>query len=181
MHRALLVRSQSTQEPCRCCKHALENIVHLSVCDVAGKIFEDLRVMAKIDRLAGVEMQRFALFGLLPASKLDSGWINLILLLWKYLVAAIVRVELEGEKYDNASVWAPAWIRFEQKANALAERVNIERRRADSRGEEPKCPKKRARPMSPLASFSEEGKLVWDDALVSKIKQLGKKTGSKSR
>ena len=105
----------------------------------------------------------------------------MLLLLWKYLVAAIVRVELEGEKYDNASVWAPAWIRFEQKANALAERVNIERRRADSRGEEPKCPKKRARPMSPLASFSEEGKLVWDDALVSKIKQLGKKTGSTSR
>ena len=41
---------------------------------------------------------QFCLFAVLPSGKVEEGWIALHLLLWKQLVALLVRIELEGEK-----------------------------------------------------------------------------------
>ena len=103
------------------------------------------------------------------------------LLLWKHLVATMVAVELEGAKYDERSVWAPAWKRFEKKALALEERVRIEIRRAEARGEEPRDMEPRSHPLWPIGRFSKEGKLEWNQDLVAKIKDLaGLKSGEGS-
>ena len=83
-----------------------------------------------------------------------KGWVNFHLLLWKHLVATIVRVELEGEKFECKNVWAPSWVRFEKKTLALAERVAIEKRRAESRGKEHKDLSSRSTQIEPIAEFS---------------------------
>ena len=71
--------------------------------------------------------------------------------------------------------WGGAWTRFERKVLALGTRVSEDVRRGEARGEEPKDMRKRSRPVEPLASFSEEGELVWNEELVSKIRALIKK------
>ena len=65
--------------------------------------------------------ERFGLFGftaLHPQRKIEGGWINLHLLIWKQLIALLVRIEEEGEKFSAQKVWAPAWMRFEKKVLA---------------------------------------------------------------
>ena len=180
LHRTLMVRSITTGEPCRCCGFARENLTHFAECEVAGKIFEDLREMAGVAKLVGEEqVARFALFALLPKGKVAKGWVNFHLLLWKHLVAAIVRVELEGEKFECKNVWAPSWVRFEKKTLALAERVAMEKRRADGRGAKCRDLSSRSAQIEPLAEFSENGELVWNDDLVKKIKALACIKGKK--
>ena len=175
-----MVRSITTGEPCRCCGFARENLTHFAECEVAGKIFEDLREMAGVAKLVGEEqVARFALFALLPKGKVAKGWVNFHLLLWKHLVATIVRVELEGEKFECKNVWAPSWVRFEKKTLALAERVAMEKRRADGRGAKCRDLSSRSAQIEPLAEFSENGELVWNDDLVKKIKALACIKGKK--
>ena len=178
LHRALLVRSISTEEPCRCCRFARENIQHFADCEAAGELFKNFKRLTESEvRGKGEEWQRFCLFALLPKGKIKEGWINLHLLLWKQLVAQLVRIELEGEKYSERDVWAAAWARMKRKIEALKTRVDEDVRRAEARGDEPKDMTKRSRPMEPLASFDKEGKLTWNEKLVKSIEELAKDTG----
>ena len=90
-------------------------------------------------------------------------------------VLFIVRIELEGEKYDEKQVWAPAWARLEKKILALKYKVDEAIRRAESRGDNPPDVSKRTRCVTPLASFDKEGKMSWNTELVTKIKMLAGK------
>ena len=81
---------------------------------------------------------------------------------------------MEGEKYDEAKIWAPAWIRFERKVLALKEKVDIACRRARGRGEEPRDKSSKTKHVTPLASFTEDGALKWNGELVKAIKDEGK-------
>ena len=114
------MRSITTEEPCRCCGFARENLQHFADCDAAKKLFLFLKkITASKVRETGSEWERFCLFALLPSGKLAEGWINLHLLIWKQLIALLVRIELEGEKYDEKAVLGPTWTRFERKVLAL--------------------------------------------------------------
>ena len=104
---------------------------------------------------------------------------NLHLLIWKHLVAAIVRVELEGEKFESKHIWAASWARFKKKTLALAERVAMERRRAEGRGMKHRDLSSRSTQIEPIAEFSENGELDWNDDLVKKIKALACIKGKK--
>ena len=88
------------------------------------------------------------------------------------MVAQLVRIELEGEEYSEADIWGGAWTRFERKVQALSVRVSEDIRRRESRGEELKDVSRRSRPVEPIASFSEEGELVWNEELVGRIRSL---------
>ena len=112
---------------------------------------------------------------MLPRGALGEGLIALHLLLWKHFIALLVRIELEGEKYDEKQVWAPAWTRLERKVLALKYRVDEAVRRAESRGEQPPDLSKRSKCVAPLASFDKEGKLSWNTEMVEKIKKLAGK------
>ena len=175
LHRTLLVRSITTEDPCRCCNHARENLQHFPSCDVAGEIFKELHTLTGTAPLRTVtERERFGLFALHPTERLKEGWVNLHLLLWKHLVAAIVKVELEEEKYRNENVWAPTWKRLERKVLALLERVQSDVRRKTSRGEPVPDMRRRSRPIEPIASFDEGGNLIWNEEIKQKLKELGK-------
>ena len=118
----------------------------------------------------GQEWERFSLFALLPNGKLQEGWMNLHLLIWKQFIALLVRIELEGDKYDEKAIWAPAWTRFERKVLALKARVDEDIRRGEARGDEPRDMSKRSKIMAPIARFSAGGELIWDDSIVKAIK-----------
>ena len=90
----------------------------------------------KLLKTSGYQWERFCLFALLPKYKLESSIVDLHSLLWKQFIAQLVRIELEGEKFDATQVWAPAWARLEKKVLALKFKVNEIKRRAESRGEE---------------------------------------------
>ena len=105
---------------------------------------------------------------------MKSIWIDLHLLLWKHLVALLVKIELEGAKYDEAQVWAPAWKRIERKVLTLRERVSQAKRRRESRGDLPEDLRHWSKITEPLGVFDEHGKFTWDDGLVNKIKLFGK-------
>lgn len=109
-----------------------------------------------------------------PKRKMEGGWINLHLLIWKQLIALLVRIEEEGEKFNAQKVWAPAWMRFEKKVLAHKEGVDIEVRRSVSRGEQIRDMRKKPRPIEPFASYLEEGDLIWNESLVRKVRELGK-------
>ena len=180
----MLVRSISTGEPCRCCGYAYENLQHFAKCEAAKKIFTDLYSVVtnhsfrppRLVSTDGYQWERFCLFALLPRYKLESSIVDLHSLLWKQFIAHLVRIELEGEKFDTSQVWAPAWARLEKKILALKYKVNEIKRRAESRGEQPPDLSKRSKAINPIAKFNEEGDLKWNDELVKEIKAFTKKT-----
>ena len=90
------------------------------------------------------------------------------------MIALLVRIELEGEKYSEDRIWAPAWARIEKKALALAFKVGESKRRAESRGEEPPDFSRRGKPMAPFARFTADGVLLWDKDIVKRMKALAK-------
>ena len=172
----MLTRSVTTQSPCRCCGYARENLQHFADCSGWGG-FEEMRKLAELPVLSSqTERERFGLFALHPKGKVQEGWINLHLLLWKHLIALLARVEEEGEKYAEHKIWAPTWIRFERKVLTLKEKVDIEVRRSMGRGEKIRDMSRKSRPVEPFAEFTEEGDLKWNDELVKKIKQLCKQS-----
>ena len=170
----MLTRSITTQEACRCCGYARENLQHFAECP-AWKGFGEMLELTGLPALQDpTEKLRFGLFALHPRGRVTDGWINLHLLLWKQLIALLVRIEEEGEKYAEHKIWAPAWIRFEKKVLTLNEKVAIEVRRSISRGEKIRNMQRKSKPVEPLASFTEEGDLEWNTDLVEKIRELGK-------
>lgn len=175
LHRALLVRSITTEEPCRCCGCAREDLQHFGRCSKASNIFREFHSLTNEKKIPDNSWDRFSLFALLPQGKLKDVWVDLHLLLWKQLIAVLVRVELEGEKFSVEKVWAPAWTRLKTKILALRHRVGETLRRAASRGEEPPDVSNRTRWVDPLASFDKEGIFKWNDDLVSKLEKLCKK------
>ena len=77
LHRALLTRSVTTQESCRCWGYARENLQHFPTCSACACIFEDMRKLAELPELQSeTERERFGLFALHPQKKIERGWIN---------------------------------------------------------------------------------------------------------
>ena len=172
LHRNMWTKGHDDNDKaCRCCKHAYENLQHFATCDVLGKLFASLaEVIAdsgvdslqNYDSFTERDKERFALFALTPAgSKLEAGWVNLHLLIWKYIIYSLTVLQTEGTPFHTHSVWQAAWTRFTWKAEALGEKNKTTSLRAESRGEEPPDSSSRGSAMSPLAAFTKEGTLIW--------------------
>ena len=178
LHRSLLVRSITTGEPCRCCGHAREDLRHFGRCEKASSLFDDLLKLTKAGKVPDDSWDRFTLFALLPRGKTQDIWVDLHSLIWKQLIALLVRVELEGDIYAAEKVWAPAWTRLKTKILALRYRIDERIRRSESRGEEPPDVSNRTRWVEPLASFDKNGAFKWDKDLFSMLETLSKTPSS---
>ena len=187
LHRSMWVKAHDDiDKACRCCKHAYENIQHFATCDVLGKLFASfaelvansgVAILKNYDAFTGTEKERFALFALTPSGpNLDRGWINLHLLLWKYIIYSLTVLQTEGIPLHTHSIWQAAWQRFIWKAEALGEKVKTLHLRAESRGDEPPDSSGKGTAMSPLATFTEDGRLIWTVDLKQKIEKLTGKT-----
>ena len=162
---------------CRVCGHTRESLQHFTECCFVGEIFLDFRKLVGVDSstLSERERVRFDLFATLLDKKLEEGWVNLHLVLWKYTIAALVRVDTEGEEFDKHAVWRAAWARLHRKMLALQERKQTIALRRKARGEEPLDMGEWGAAMTPIARLDPSGKLATDKETVDKILKLGKK------
>ena len=128
------------------------------------------------------ERERFALF-LLPITnrRIEEGWQSLHLLLWKYVIASLVRVDTEGASFAPHAIWEEAWRRFKTKAAARSETLKTKILRAESRGEDPPNMEKAGRVTEPLASVSATGEIVWNADIQQRILALGQPPSGKAR
>ena len=174
LHRALVTRSITTQEPCRCCKFARENLQHFPSCDKAGRIFSSLSDIAVPGWVPAstTEVEKFALFAIKEGEPVGEGWVYLHLLLWRQFIGMLVGIEFDGASFNEAQVWHQAWKRFKSKCDAASVRKREMVRRAISRGEEPPDVSKHSCPAKPLAEWCQDGTLQWNDDLVQKIESL---------
>ena len=100
---------------CRCCGCAREDLPHFGRCAKASQIFKEFHRLTKAEKVPDDKWDRFSLFALLPGGKLPDIWIDLHLLLWKQLIALLVRVELEGEKFALGESLGPGLDQAEGK------------------------------------------------------------------
>ena len=122
LHRAMWTKGHDeTDQECRCCRVAFENIQHWATCQSVQPIFRALA------RMMGVTVQwddkrraeRFVLFLEVEGVKRQpAGWVNFHLVLWKYLIYQFVLVELEEEAFAPHEVWRATLDRFEKRAHA---------------------------------------------------------------
>ena len=148
---------------CRVCGLQRESLQHFTRCCFVGEVFTDLRALTKVEVKDEKEKERYDLFLIRPDMQKESeGWTYLHLLLWKQVIAALVRVDTEAEDFVPASVWKAAWRRFTDKAGALEERARTKRRRRLARGDLPDDFSKVSSPTAPLAHYKENGTLEWD-------------------
>ena len=184
LHRALYTKNRREGDhTCRCCGSAIENIQHLATCSIAGKVFDDLADLANVQTRGPtpntptlyyeLERVKFALFAITPDQKpLQEGWINLHLLVWRYLIYHLVLVETEDAKFQKHEVWQATWHALEKRALARAEHIRTDILRADSRGDEPPDVTSKGSCLAPLASLAGDGSLVWNEELKHKISAL---------
>ena len=99
---------------------------------------------------------------------------NLHLLIWKHLIAHMVRIDTEDEKFEGRQVWKPAWIRMERKILALQEKAQAKIRLYESRGNAPPSDiKSRSAPMHPIAALdSDTGIAAWTEDIKLIIDKL---------
>ena len=161
--------------------------MHFAECDKAGKIFGDLADMAGVVLTSLRERRRWGLFALAPTTRRPPGemhptgatlghtpqvWVSLHLLLWKQLIALLVRIDMENEKFEPEKVWAPAWIRLERKIKALHAVIMEAHRRKEARGEQPPKSSRRSGPIRPIAEFDDSGNLIWNEDLKKRLLAL---------
>ena len=185
LHRNMWVKGHDLDnQACRCCKYAYENIQHFVTCERICPIFETLAELAASEGVESLkaytsfttnEKERFALFAITPrGARLEQGWINLHLLLWKYLIHSLTVLETENTPFQIHSIWQATWQRFERKALAKQERIKTTILRMESRGDEPHISPKSMEPLAPLASFSADGSLTWNNDIRERIRSLTK-------
>ena len=69
-------------------------------------------------------------------------------------------------------MWGAAWARLQKKALAKKERLHQMTLRADSRGDEPPDHSNSGWALEPLARFTEDGALKWNETFVKDITKL---------
>ena len=168
---------------CRVCRLTQESIEHFAECEKMRPMFDAFAHLASVDmsKATVTEWRRFALFALPPRGKMAEGWINMHLLLWKQCVYQLTTVSTEDATFSSHEVWQAAWARFERKALAKQEHIRTILLRAESRGIEPPDVIKKASPLTPLATITPEGKVVFDESIVQQIKTLGTKPPKPTR
>ena len=182
LHRAMWVKGHDPApiSGCRVCKLVRENIQHFVSCEKISVIFtqwkklqEENVIAAHLELKTLGDRERFYLFALTPnGARIAQGWLNLHLILWKYLIFQLVQVETEDARFSPSAVWQAAWSRFEKRAKAKSEAAYSAILLADSRGVPPPDMTKRAKAMEPIATFDPLGRLVWNADIKQAIDKL---------
>ena len=95
------------------------------------------------------------------------------LLLWKYIIAGLTGLALEGRAFLAHQVWDSAWKRLTGKIQAKSVKLQLRVQRALSRGDEPPDVTKTTI-TAPFATFTERGYIVWDKKIVQEVEKLTK-------
>ena len=88
LHRAMRVKgNDSVDKACRACGHVHENLQHLATCGVVAVFAAHARLTKTEGLDTQTKKERYNLFAITPSGlPLEEGWINLHLLLWKFVI-----------------------------------------------------------------------------------------------
>jgi hypothetical protein len=174
LHRALFTRTINPKAPsnsCRCCHRERERIVHLARC---SKLEEVWRCFDRVSRTPANQITpTYRLFGVRNDTPLPLALLDLHTVTWKYILLAMVQVDLDNLPFNPASIWKQALVRYARAAHATAYLaqtiIHINRCRGDSTSTAPI--KHLRKHLFPLAQLDSLGRLHWTKAMRAEFKR----------
>ena len=160
--------SGTDDEICRMCLLERETFSHIYKCWEVVQIFE---VFSNLARKLGTPISNsepMRVLGLTSDESIVPGTLSdLHIIVWKFVILHMVRVETDKVKFDRHEIWRCAIRRQEGRLQAHAERT---RRRVITKGGLPALEMQRlSAEVAPLAEYNDSGNLVpaaaWSDEL----------------
>ena len=127
VHRSLMLRAFNPDAPdpaCRLCRCAPERFSHLAECEHIQRTF---RPFVEYSRrfIPTLELSPLLIYlGMVDGSHpLPPALSAFRIIIWKFALIAMVRVDTDNAKYDADQVWEAAWKRFITRLRAYVEHV----------------------------------------------------------
>ena len=177
--RSLRMRGHDRTAPsqlCRLCGWARERLTHLPECSQVLLTFRPLRVLAF--ELTGIEARldaRFIYLGLNEEGFLKGSLSDLHIILWKFVMIAFVKVDVDGAKFKPSLVWKQALSRWRDRMTFQSEELRRSLLKLKSRGGGPPpngLIEKYQRRLNPCAYVNEHGAVSYSDAVIRVLTEL---------
>ena len=102
-----------------------------------------------------------------------GGFLALFLIMWKMIIIAFTRVDMEHALFNPEQVWEMALRRIVVRVRARAHTIKLKALRLEARGDPPPDePRALNRRLMPLASVDEKGTLSWSPPLLKRLVNL---------
>ena len=101
--------------------------------------------------------------------KVGPGWVHFHLLIWKHLITQLTKISTENAKLSIPDIWKLAWRDFAAKVEAKAEGLRERLRKAESQGKEPPDVSSSSKLTEPIARFSANANILWDEDITREI------------
>ena len=173
LHRALFTRTINPKAPtnsCRCCHRERERIVHLARCSKIEEVWRNFDRVARTP--ANPNDQLYRLFGVREDNPLPHALLDLHTVTWKYILLAIVQVDLENIPFNPTNIWRQALIRYARAVNAAAYNAQSIVHTLMCRGDSTTAPpiKHLRKYLYPLAQLDYLGRLIWSKSMRAEFK-----------
>ena len=175
LHRRLKVRSYaphngSTQ--CRCCGNDDESITHFPECTKLRPLYSKFIELAALAGCSINPTPELLILGVADDHTTIPRGLhvhNLLLMMYKLLIAHLTSIDTEGAKLNVAGVWTGAGHRFMTKARARSYNALLEYRAA--KGARRPIPSTRSlnANLAPLAQINDWGDITWADGVVAHL------------
>ena len=191
LHGALAVRKifQPSAPSCRMCRGAVEELAHFSACPKVGEVldrFDSLTVEVwkeigvigwgvAADGSPSPRTIAKVCLGVCGGRTPPGGFVAIFLIMWKFIIIAFTRIDLDRGIFDSKSIWESTLRRLIVRVNARAHGVRLKAARLESRGDPAtKPPNALNKRLYPIASINHWGTITWAPALERLIKDINK-------
>jgi hypothetical protein len=168
LHRAFFTRTINPKAPssrCRCCHREPERIVHFAKCSKIAEVWK------YYDRLTKVPLKSrsptYRLFGTIDNASLPLALLDLHTLTWKYILLAMVQVDLDNLPFSPSKIWKQVLHRYIRAVNSTTYHAQSTVYRTNCRGDPlSSAPINHLRKyLHPLAYLDNTGRLTWTRAM----------------
>ena len=163
---------------CRLCNNTFESILHLASCSVMHGTFITLTDLINASTSLATDTNiRLKLFGCVSNARGDThalprGLFSLFLILWKFIILALVEVDTDGIPYSHDRIWRLTLDRFRERAEALAHSFELKLTHARGQGRQLPSPSNYNLALTPLARISDQGELTYHPYLSHLVSSL---------
>ena len=123
----MVLRNWSTtpggDKRCRACNTFDERMSHLPQCSQIGEVFTKFHALALQCIEIGPLDEPLSMLGWYGNGFLPSALSVLHIILWKFVIIALTRIELQGEKWDTKAIWKQALYRTRTRILSHSEGV----------------------------------------------------------
>jgi hypothetical protein len=168
LHRALFTHTINPKAPsnsCRCCHRVPERIIHLAQCSKIAQVWR------QFDKLTNTPTRSrssaYRLFGVVDKTPLPLALLDLHTLTWKYILLAMVHVDLDNLPFNPSVIWKQVLVRYARAVNSTAYKAQTAILRTASRGDPASSAhiKHLRKHLYPLSHLDNLGRLKWSRAM----------------